>query len=744
MVVTLWKKLFRTIKEKKAQYLAAWVLIVISSALFYSFTAAGTNLVDNLDTFYQTNHVEDANFVVQDPLKKTDKLEEQFDLQLERRLSVDVPMKEDTIVRLLNETHSIDTYSVIEGRKLQSDQDILIDQGFAKAHDISIGDQLDLSGEQFVVKGTMAIPDYIYPLRITSGFLKNPSAFGVAIVQGDVLKNMPNTHSYYSVRFNQDNKETFKHLLNENNHVLQWIGKQDNNRITFIQGDIAAVKKMGESLPIGILLITLVIILILLWRLMKKEYVQIGTLYAIGYKKSEIVRHYLTYAALLALSGSIVGTLLGWLLMHPLISVFSAYYNLPVLTTNPHAGYLLISLLLPLVFFVPLTYILVRRVLRIPPVILMKGGRIKTKVNKVERIFKLRNLKFAKKFILRDIFRNLPRIGFLSIGVMFATLLLLMGFITKDSMTYLVHDNFTEVYHYKYEYTFNQLQTEPPQSGQPASSIPSAIETKEGDQSLVLTGLEPDNSAIQLKDMDGNRLKFDSVIINKSLADKLDIAEGDKIEVTSQLSNKTFPIRIDHIANSYLGDMIYMPLEQLNQLNDYPKDSYMALYSDKELAIPKEKLASKSLTDNMVTGFEQIIQPLNYGIIAIALVAAIIAVIIIYILISLLIEENSYKISLMKVIGYNERTIQKLMIGYNVWFVILGFFIAIPITLVSISAFLNSITAEMNITIPVKIDWVNIAISFFVILAAYYVTLLLNKRLLKKVSMHEAINKSTE
>ncbi|WP_176555771.1 ABC transporter permease [Virgibacillus ndiopensis] len=742
--MTLWKKLFRTIKEKKAQYLAAWILIVISSTLFYAFTAAGANLVDNLDSFYQTNNVEDANFIVQKSLTKPDQMEEQLNLQLEERLSVDVSMKEDTVLRLLNETQTINTYSVIDGTKLQSDQDILVDQGYAKVHDLSIGDHLELAGENFIIKGTMAIPDYIYPLKSTSGFLKNPDAFGVAIVKEDVLDNWANTHSYFSVQFNQDNKEQFKKILNENNHVLQWVDKQDNNRITFIKGDIAAVKKMGESLPIAILLITLVIILILLWRLMKKEYVQIGTLYALGYNKREIIHHYLTYASMLAISGSIVGTLLGWLLMHPLISVFAAYYNLPVLTTDPHLGYLLISLLLPLVFFVPLTYILVRRVLNIPPVILMKGGKVKTKVNVFERIVKLRNLKFTKKFIFRDILRNLPRIGFLSLGVMFATLLLLMGFITKDSMTYLISDNFKEVYHYEYEYVFNQLQTEPPQSGQVASSVPAAIETKDGDQSLVVTGLKPGNSAIQLTDMDGNRLKFDSVIINKSLADKLDIKQGETIEVTSQLSNKTFSLTIDYIADSYLGDMIYIPLKQFNQLNEYPKDSYMSLYSDKELSIPKGELASKSLTNNMVTGFEQIIQPLNYGIIAIALVAAVIAVIIMYILISLLIEENSYKISLMKVLGYNERTIQKLMIGYNIWFVILGFLIAIPVTLVSISAFLNSITAEMNITIPVKIDWINIAISFVVILAAYYVTILLNKRSLKKVSMHEAINRSTE
>ncbi|HSU80018.1 MAG TPA: hypothetical protein VLK78_06345, partial [Candidatus Angelobacter sp.] len=61
MVMTLGKKLFRTILEKKAQYLSAWVLVVMSSMLFYSCTAAGANLIDNLNQFFTTHHVEDAS-----------------------------------------------------------------------------------------------------------------------------------------------------------------------------------------------------------------------------------------------------------------------------------------------------------------------------------------------------------------------------------------------------------------------------------------------------------------------------------------------------------------------------------------------------------------------------------------------------------------------------------------------------------------------------------------------------------
>ena len=145
-----------------------------------------------------------------------------------------------------------------------------------------------------------------------------------------------------------------------------------------------------------------------------------------------------------------------------------------------------------------------------------------------------------------------------------------------------------------------------------------------------------------------------------------------------------------------------------------------------------------------MSGFKEMIKPLNYGVAAIALVAAIIAVIIIYILISLLIEENSFKISLMKVIGYREKSIMHMMIGYNIWFIILGYVFGIPVTFSRFQLFMNSITSEMNVTIPVRLDWMSVLISFIIMILSYYVSLWMNRRKLKGISMKEAINRSTE
>ncbi|WP_258262507.1 ABC transporter permease [Rossellomorea sp. SC111] len=726
--------------EKKAQFFSAWFLIVISSIVFYAFTAAGANLIDNLQMFFNENKVEDAQFMTQQPLKDIEEMEKESGAEIEQRVATDLPYNKDSTLRLLDEPDEINLPTVVEGETLSSDRDILVDKGFAKAHDVAIGNEVELGGETFHVTGYMAIPDYIYPLKDESGFLKNPDAFGVAVVKPSVFSKWENHRIYYSVRLSDASPEELKKQINQSNQIIKWTDKKDNNRISFIKGDIAGVKKMGQFLPIGILFISMVIILILLWRLMKKEYVQIGTLYALGYRKREIIRHYLSYAGILATTGSMVGTILGWVFLHPLLSTFSAYYNLPVLDVKLHVGYLLVSIFLPLVLFIPFTYYLVHRVLKIPPVSLIKGGERKVKVSRLERMFKMKKLPFRRKFVIREIMRNLPRALFLIIGVMFATLLLLFGFVTKNSMEYLVTDNFQQVYDYEYSYLFNAPQTIEPESGQVGSVAPFTTD----EESVMITGLKPDNTAIQLQDASGERLTFDSVVMNKSLSDKLGIQEGDSIHVTNELTDQSFTLTIDHIAESYLGNMIYMPLDEFNRLNDYPSGSYTEIYTNKELNLPEDQIVSETKSSDTIDGFKEMIKPLNYGVAAIALVAAIIAVIIIYILISLLIEENSFKISLMKVIGYREKSIMNMMIGYNIWFIILGYVIGVPVTVFSISAFMNSITSEMNVTIPVTLDWMSVLISFSIIIISYYVSLWLNHRKLKGISMKEAINRSTE
>ena len=255
----------------------------------------------------------------------------------------------------------------------------------------------------------MSTPDYVYPLKSESDMLKNPKSFGVAVVSKKDINKIGKGLTFYSVKFNKENISEFKSDLSLDNILIQWINKKDNNRISFIDGDMKGGVMIGKVMPIAILILTCILISVVLSRLLKREYLVIGTLYAIGCTKKELVRHYLKYPIIISLIGSVTGTVIGSLLVNPLLSAVTKYYNLPLLIVNFDIKYTILSIILPFIFLIPVTYRVINKALKLSPLQLMRGGNNKTKVNFIERKLNLNRFNFNTKFKIRELCRSLPR-----------------------------------------------------------------------------------------------------------------------------------------------------------------------------------------------------------------------------------------------------------------------------------------------------------------------------------------------
>jgi len=738
------KKIKRTMLEHKSQYIGSIILIIIGCMLYSSFNIAMVDVQDNLDNFRTEHKLEDASFITQNPIPNLQELETKYDLILEERKSKDINYDSKSVLRLLQSTEKVDKYAVIKGRALQNKDEILIDQGFAKAHSMSVDDNFKINNVMFKIVGYMTTPDYVYPLKSENDILKNPKAFGVAVVAKEDMEKIGPALTYYSVKFNQPNSDEFIKDVGNGNILIQWINKKDNNRISFIDGDMKGGVAVGKDMPVAILILTCILISIVLTRLIKGEYLEIGTLYAIGYTKKEIMGHYFRYSLIMSVVGSSIGTISGAFLVKPLLSVITGYYNLPLLVINFNVKYILQSFLLPFVFLIPVTYIVISRALQLSPVQLMRGGIKKTKVNFIERSLKLDRFKFNTKFKIREMVRSLPRTMLMIFGVTFASMLLLLGFATKDSMDYMVNSSYKDIYQYNYEYTFNALQTEAPISGEKRSLSTFTANLNQKDEDLVIFGVQKDSKLINLMDKSGHHLSFDQVIITKSMSDRYGLKEGDSIEVKNKYNSKNFMLKIDNIAKAYTGDFIYMPLNDFNQFNGYPENSYLQIDSKEKLNIPSEKLLSESNRQDMIDGYNTLLMPMKYMIGGIAAMAFIIGLIVIYVVTSLVIEENKANISMFKILGYSNKEVFSLILSSNTILVILGFTISVPLILVSLKSFFDAMTKDMNLTIPTQLNTISILISFVIIMITYELSKALNRKKVLSVSMSDSLKEKRD
>ena len=124
-----------------------------------------------------------------------------------------------------------------------------------------------------------------------------------------------------------------------------------------------------------------------------------------------------------------------------------------------------------------------------------------------------------------------------------------------------------------------------------------------------------------------------------------------------------------------------------------------------------------------------------------AFLAFLIGLIIITLITNLIVDENTGSISLLKVIGYEDKYISKLMLNIYTPVVFLAYIIGVPLALASIDGLMKSIASETNYVLPVSINPIMFIIGLLFILASYYASILIAKRKLRKVSLQEVLKR---
>ncbi len=744
------KKIKRTMLESKSQYLGSLLLIILSCLLFTMFNLLSINLSQLTSAFERDYRQEDVSFVADRKLTGIGALESRLDMDIEESRSFDYPVSPDSTLRIFRLNTKVDIPAIIEGKAL-SGGDILIDPSYARANKLKPGGTLEIYGRNFNISGIMSLPNYIYPLRTESDLINDPSRFGIAVIGKNDFDGINRGGSFYTVRFNGDRRNLddrislFKDSLkNEGIIILSWTNITDNPRVTYVTAKLAGINEMSSSMPAGILLLTCILTGIVMWRMLKREAVITGTLYALGYKKRDIMKHYLLYPLAIALSGGIMGTILGAVALRPMIMFYLSYFNMPAGSLSYNVSYIIISILLPVIFLIVCSYFVINKSLENSPVELMRGGREKARTGLLERRIRFDWLRFTTRFKIREQLRSIPRSVFLLLGIVMATMLLLMGFLAKSSMDYLMKDSFDQAFKYNYQYVFNSVQHGTPKSGEAFSEIPVTLESSGSRVNFAVYGVIPDSRYIYFEDKSGNVMRPDKIIITRPLADKLGIKPGDTIKVVNRLDSKEYGITIDGIAETYVGQYIYMPLDRLNAMMGYPPGSYMGLWSTGRLDIAENRLLAFVTVDDMRSAFDAMTKPLQAVIGTIAFMSFIIGLIVIYVVTSLTIEENKTNISLMKILGYRKKEVYSLILNSYGFLVVLGYILGVPLLFASMRAMFDSVTKDMSVSFPIIINYTYVLIGFVVIYLTFELSKLLSRRKINRISMAEALKAGME
>lgn len=740
----LTKRIPRDFVKNFVKYAGMICILVCTISVGSSFQSVLDGAIKYLEDIKTENNLEDGFFETTNRINNKDK--KYFDennIELSENFYVtETEFDEDCKVLIFNERNEIDTPVIFEGELPKKDNEIAIDHVFARQKGIVTGDEVTLMGRQFIVSGTVSLPDYSSLFMNNTDLVMNTDHFCVSVVTRECFEQFDegNITYRYSYRYKEadlrkaqkvtSSENMLKNLLENGNTVQNFLRADQNQSVSFLEMD------MGTDGPFMVVFVYILVALIafifaiLTNNTIEHESVIIGTLLASGYKKSEIIWHYIQPILIVAVIGSLIGNALGYTVMiQPFINMYYSTYSIGPIDINFSVSAFLTTTILPVVIMVAINYWMLIRKLSLKPLNFLRRD-LKTK--KQKKAGKLPNVSFLNRFRLRVILQNKSSYIMLFIGIFLASFLLMFGIGLEPLMNHYT-DTIDESLPYEYQYVLKApVEAE---GGEKLSVYEMDMWFPLGkkDIGVSLMGIENDSKYFK------EAISDDGVTISSSLANKMNLKVGDELLLKDSSKDKEYTFKVADIYPYHATLCVFMERGELNKLLDEEEETYNCLISDKKLDIDDGYIAKQISRNDLLGSANQMMDSFATVILFINIFSVLVYMILMYILTRVVIDKNAISISYMKVFGYEQKEIKKVYLTATTMVVIASLVICIPLeielfkgTLVILS---SMIEGYMEFYLPAYV-YVEIVV---IGLLAYYGINALHMRSINKIPMTDAL-----
>lgn len=183
MQKVLRKRVLRDLKENLFRYIALAFLIIIGMYVVVSLIGAGATIIDNGEAHDKANKIEDGQFSVFVPLSDDEISQlEDAGAEVEKMFYEDYDVMDGKTLRVFTNRKNIDLVECDEGRLAEADDEIVVEKRFSQVNDISVGDIIQIAGNEFKVTGIGTSPDYNALFKEMSDTVVDSKMFGTVFV----------------------------------------------------------------------------------------------------------------------------------------------------------------------------------------------------------------------------------------------------------------------------------------------------------------------------------------------------------------------------------------------------------------------------------------------------------------------------------------------------------------------------------------------------------------------------------
>ncbi len=743
------KRLPREFKKNAGKYIGIFFILITTIMVGSSFMAVMDSAVKTIEENDVTCKIEDGYFETLLPISENliSKLDDMGAEVVENYyLSVNNFDGEASII-VFKEREKLNLASVFEGELPDSENEIAIERLFARNRSIEIGDEISFNGSTYKVTATIAIPDYNALYKNNQDLLPNTNGFGICLVTKEAFEKFnENELTYrYSYKFKDDslNEKDEKRLIEDMQKELvadgvklqNFLSAKQNQSINFLREDMG---KDGPVMKVFIYILVMIIAFIfaiLTSNNIESESAIIGTLRASGYKKSEIVWHYLSPTIIVAVISSIVGNALGYTVMiAPFEDMYYGTYSMAPIDIQFNIEAFVTTTILPVVIMIVINWWMLYSKLSLSPLKFLRKDLHKKKQKKA---VKLPNFKFLIRFRLRVLIQNKVSYVILFVGIFISSFLLMFGMGIDpliDNYVEEIDDSLT----YEYQYILKApVEVDESQAEKIYNySLKTWFELGKMDMSVSFMGISNNTVFFENITLPDNE---NEITVTSPLAEKLNLRVGDELVFKDDYYDKEYTLKVANICE-YKGSLTaFMKCEMLNKMLGNEENTFNSYVSNTKLHIKDEYLAKFITRSDLVDVAKELMASFEGIMKIISVFSVIIYMILMYILTKTVIEKNAIPISYMKVFGYNDKEIGKLYLNATTFIVLISLFVCIPVEAFLFKSVLVYIGSMIEGYIPFYLPiWLYGAIIGIGIVV-YFAVNTLHVRKIRRIHMSEAL-----
>lgn len=757
-------KLLRDMKQSIGQFIAIVLVIAVGAFFYTGLVTLSDNLSSYTKGYFQEHNLSDLNVYYSEiSAEDVADLREIEGIQhIEGRYTVQAAQafedyKATVTVHSIPIPNEINTSRMIEGRMPTEPNEILLDSHYAGAHHYNVGDTISLRVNDKDMKFTISgLNENVEHAKKNE--TQDHQAYGIAYISEETIPEIAGSMFYNEVMIDAKNGydiDTLGQAIEAHSQSLPYLSQISKER-TFnysqTQQTIHNNKLMSRVIPIVLFLIEAVILFLIMSRIIDSQRNQVGIMKALGVKKSSIMLHYMGYPVLAGVIGSILGFAIAAVLFIPLITTsIGRSYSLPDLTFSLSLFTILPPMICSSAFGMLSCYLSGRAILQERAAQAMRPKPPK-KMKKllIERVPGMwSRLPYSYKIILRNIFLNKQKALASSVGVVVSTVLLITAFGTQTALLK-VAGQIEEVnmYDLRIDYAMGASPDTAALSSGIAeryelSTYPVELIQGENKENATLVVTEKDNELIHFYDEKGNRLSLENhgVLVPKSYADQYHISEGDTIQLqftAPELNQTIVDMKVLDISTQYSNPSFYSTPDYMKSLGiDYnPSSLLVSVHSPADLAGVRsffeqdpqvEAIADKN---DLKKSAEYMLKQNSFIFIMFIVCAVILSFGAIYTISSINIYERNRELATLKVLGYPKRKINRLIFSENMLLTAFAVMVALPISGYVYSIIIQALSSTHQ-QIP---DQLNLVIMLASVVLAFFLTLLSNLMLRKKVT----------